>query len=85
MNAPINAGVEATVDDLLRSLEPYRVTIQWPDDVRASRRTPVRSIDGSVSRPPRPGVKFRGRRELPSPGLRRDRSGSCMAAVHAAT
>src|SRR5207249_12025185 len=32
----------------------------WPDDVRAPRRTPVRSIDGSVSRPPRPGVKFRG-------------------------
>ena len=57
----------------------------WPDDIRAPRRPPVRSIDGSVSRPPRPGVKFRGRRELPSPGLRRDRSGSCMAAVHAAT
>ena len=35
MNAPINAGVESAVDELLRSLEPYRVTIQWPDTVRA--------------------------------------------------
>src|SRR5436309_2792635 len=35
MNAPTNAGVESTVDGLLRSLEPYRVTVQWPDNVRA--------------------------------------------------
>jgi hypothetical protein len=35
MNAPINPRLEAPVDELLRSLEPYRVTVQWPDDVRA--------------------------------------------------
>ncbi len=35
MNAPISAGVESTLDDLLCSLERYRVTIQWPANVRA--------------------------------------------------
>jgi hypothetical protein len=35
MNVPINAGVESAVEELLRSLESYRVTIQRPDAVRA--------------------------------------------------
>jgi hypothetical protein len=35
MNAPMNAGAESIVDELLRSLEADRVTIQWPDGVRA--------------------------------------------------
>ncbi len=34
MNAPVNASVESSVDDLLRSLEPYRVTIDELDAIR---------------------------------------------------
>ena len=35
MNAPIQAGVETSADEMLRSLETYRVTVQSPEEVRA--------------------------------------------------
>jgi hypothetical protein len=35
MNAPIKAGVGTAVDEMLRSLETYRVAVQSPEEVRA--------------------------------------------------
>jgi hypothetical protein len=35
MNLPGSAAVEAAVEELLRSLGPSGVALQWPDDVRA--------------------------------------------------
>jgi hypothetical protein len=35
MNAPTKAGVGTAVDEMLRSLETYRVAVQSPEEVRA--------------------------------------------------
>jgi hypothetical protein len=35
MNPPGSAAVESAVEELLRSLGPYGVALQWPEDVRA--------------------------------------------------
>jgi hypothetical protein len=34
MNAPVNASIQSSVDDLLHSLEPFRVTIDERDAIR---------------------------------------------------